>query len=134
MPRVQDLQGRLLIVMPEKVDRQVPGKYDPADRMTCTVVVLDGGPLQWGGTSPTSPRRNENVPYVIKGLWIRQTKLVEQLEEALRVRLAGGPGLALGRLWKTGAGQNDPYVLAAPNEQDAALYAQYVSSVNPFTL
>lgn len=137
MPRINDLQGRLLIVMPEKIERQVPGGrpgYAPQDRITATVVVLDGGPLQWGGTTPTSPRMTEQVPYVIKGLWVRQTKLVQQLEPALELRLSGGPGLVLGRLWKTGPGQNDPYVLATPTPQDGALYDQYVSQVNPFSL
>jgi hypothetical protein len=136
-PRIADLQSRLLIVMPEKVERQVPSNragFDPQDRMTCTVVVLDGGPLQWGGLTPNSQRMNEQVPYVIKGLWIRQTKLVSQLEDALALRLQGGPGLVLGRLWKTGTAQNDPYVLATPSPDDARLYDQYVSQVNPFSL
>lgn len=141
MPSVSDLQGRLLIIMPERIERQVPSKFTNndgtvklQDKLTATVVVLDGGPLQWGGTQPNSPRQSANVPYVIKGLWIVQKGLVVQLEEALAMRLAGGPGLGLGRLWKTGNAQNDPYVLAEPQQHEVEMYNQYVSQVNPFAL
>lgn len=134
LPKIADLQGRLLIIMPERIDLQQPGKFGTQDRMTCSVVVLDGGPLSWGGMQPGSQRMTEQVPYVIKGLWISQSKLREQLAEPLAMRLRGEPGLALGRLWKTGTGNNDPYVLAQPNAQDSALYDQYVSQVNPFAL
>jgi hypothetical protein len=141
MPKIGDLQGRLLIVLPESLQRGLASKFmgqngqaQTVDRLTATVVVLDGGPLQWGGTAPGSARQNADVPYVIKGLWIQQTKLIEQLDEPLRMRLAGQPGLALGRLWKTGTEQNAPYVLAAPSPQDAQQYDAYDSQVNPFAL
>jgi hypothetical protein len=134
MPKVADLQGRLLIIMPERLESGVTGKFGIQDRMTCTVVVLDGGPLSWGGMQPGQQRMTEQVPYVVKGLWISQAKLREQLAEPLAMRLRGEPGLALGRLWKTGTGGNDPYVLAQPSPQDAAMYDQYVSQVNPFAL
>lgn len=141
MPKIGDLQGRLLIIMPESLQRGLLSRFtnrdgspQAQDRLTATVVVLDGGPLQWGGTQPGSARQNADVPYVIKGLWIQQTKLIEQLNEPLQIRLGGGPGLALGRLWKTGTEQNAPYVLATPNDQDVQAYNAYVSQVNPFAL
>lgn len=139
IPKIGDLQGRLLIVMPETVVRGVASKFQGQggqqqfmDRMTCTIIVLDGGPLSWGGTTPGSQRQTVNTPHVVKGIWVQQTKLVEQLEEALRVRQSGGPGLALGRLWKTGPSNNDPYVLAAPQPQEIEQYNAYVSQQNPF--
>lgn len=141
LPKIADLQGRLLIVMPESLQHGIVSKFTNRDgsaqyqdRMTATVVVLDGGPLQWGGTQPGSQRQHGDVPYVIKGLWIQQSKLIEQLGEPLRMRQAGQAGLALGRLWKTGTAASDPYVLAAPSPEDAAQYDRYVSQVNPFAL
>ncbi len=142
-PRVADLQGRLLIVLPESIQRGVPSRYlgqngqaQTQDRLTATVIVHDGGPLAWfpKANGQTMAQRTENVPYVIKAMWIQQTKLIEQLEEPLRLRLQGQPGIALGRLWKAGPGANDPYVMAPPNPQDVALYDQYVSQVNPFAV
>lgn len=142
-PRIADLQSRLLLILPESIQRGIASRFagrdgqaQTQDKLTATVIVLDGGPLHW------TPKVNgvqqapqaTNVPHVIKGLWIQQTKLIEQLEEPLAMRQRGEPGLALGRLWKAGPGANDPYVLAAPTPQDGALYDQYVASVNPFTL
>lgn len=141
-PRIADLQGRLLLILPESVQRQIPSKFTNngqtvmQDKVTATVIVLDGGPLQWTPkvSGQLQQPRQENVPYVIKGMWIQQSKLIEQLEEALAMRLRGEPGLTLGRLWKAGTATNDAYVLAAPQPQDAATYDQYVAQVNPFTL
>lgn len=142
LPKVADLQGRLLIILPESIQRQIPSRFmnngvpSLQDKLTATVIVLDGGPLSWtpkqGGVM--GQPRTEQVPFVIKGLWIVQSKLIEQLEEPLAMRQRGEAGLALGRLWKTGPSNSDPYVLAQPSPQDAAMYDQYVSQVNPFAL
>ena len=143
MPKVADLQGRLVIILPERLERGIPSRFiDRAtgqpqlqDRMTATVIVLDGGPMHWTPSrngQPGQPQQAQ-VPMVIKGMWIQQTKLIEQLTEALTLRQQGNPrGLALGRLWKAGTGQSDPYVLAQPNQQDVQVYDQYVSHTNPF--
>jgi hypothetical protein len=141
-PKVADLQGRLLLILPERIEYGIPSRFmnngvpQVQDRLTATVIVLDGGPLNWtpSRNGQLGQPRSEQVPYVIKGMWIPQSKLIEQLQEALGVRQSGGPGLALGRLWKAGVGQNDPYVLATPSPQDSALYDQYVSTTNPFAL
>lgn len=146
-PRLLDMYGRLLLVLPEHIARGVASRFanrdgspQTQDKLTATVVVLDGGPLAFGGEPEKGPAgkgqhtQQVDVPYVVKGLWINQSKLIEQLEEALAMRLRGEPGLALGRLWKVGNAQNDPWVLAAPTAEDAALYDHYVSQVNPFSL
>ena len=146
-PRLLDMYGRLLIVLPEHVQRGVASRFtnrdgspQTQDKLTATVIVLDGGPLAFGGEPEKGPAgkgqhtQQVDVPYVIKGLWINQSKLIEQLEEALAMRLRGEPGLALGRLWKVGNAQNDPWVLAAPTPEDIAAYDRYVSQVNPFSL
>jgi hypothetical protein len=145
MPKVSDLQGRLLIVLPETIQRAMPSRFtgpggapQTQDRLTATVIVLDGGngPFTWTraaqGQQPQT--QTQGTPFVIKGLWIQQTKLIEQLEEALAMRLRGEPGISLGRLWKTGPSNSDPYVLASPNPQEVAEYDAYVSQVNPFAL
>jgi len=146
MPKVSDLQGRLVIILPERLERGIPSRFtDRAtgqpqlqDKMTATVIVLDGGPLHWTPSrngQPQPPRVEHNMPMVIKGLWITQSKLIEQLTEALTLRQQGNPrGLALGRLWKAGTAQSDPYVLAPANPQEVALYDQYVSRQNPFAV
>jgi len=140
-PRVGDLKSRLLLILPERCDRGVASKYKNddgsvrvQDKMIATCVVLDGGPLRWGATQQNPQGSTGNVPYVIKGLWILSSGLIAQLEDALALRLSGGPGIALGRLWQAGPAGNDPYVLADPSPQDAQLYDQYVSQVNPFAL
>lgn len=140
-PRVADLKARLLLIMPERCDRGIASKFTnddgtprTQDKMIATVVVLDGGPIAWG-QSPQNPQGTQaQVPHVIKNLWIQQTGLIAQLEQALALRLQGGPGLALGRLWQAGTAKNDPYVLADPQPQDVAIYDHYVSQVNPFSL
>lgn len=141
IPRLSDLTSRLLLFLPERLESAVPSKFRNDDgsvrtqpRMTATVIVLDGGPVIWGGQTPEKPRMQEQVPYVIKGMWINQTKIISQLDAALQLRLSGGPGLAIGRLWKTGTEQNSPYVLQEPSAQDVQIYNQYVSAVNPFAL
>lgn len=146
-PRLLDLYGRLLLVLPEHCARGVASRFtdrngqpQTQDKLTATVIVLDGGPLAFGGEPEKGPAgkgahtQNADVPYVVKGMWINQSKLIEQLEEALAMRLRGEPGLSLGRLWKVGNAQNDPWVLAAPTPEDAATYDRYVSQVNPFSL
>jgi hypothetical protein len=146
LPSIGDLQGKLLIIMPESVKRGVPSRFtnngvpQTQDQMTCTIVVLDDGqggqltfmPKQNG--QPTGQAQTVQLPYVIKGKWITQRKLVEQLEQALSMRLAGQPGLVFGRLWKTGTSNNDPYVLAQPQPHEVEIYNRYVSQTNPFSL
>lgn len=147
LPSIGDLQGRLLIIMPESVRRNVPSKFagqngaaQTQDQMTCTIIVLaDGGvnslqfmPKQNG--QPTGQMQTVQLPYVIKGKWITQRKLVEQLEEALAMRLRGEAGLVFGRLWKAGTGNNDPYVLATPQPHEVEVYNQYVTQTNPFAV
>lgn len=137
-PRISDLQGRLLIILPETIQRGLPSKFmgpngqpQTIDRMTCTVIVLDG-PIVWG---QPGQQQQAQAPMVIKGLWIQQTKLIEQLNEALTLRQQGDPrGLALGRLWKAGTAANDPYMLAAAQAHEVAVYDQYVAANNPFAV
>lgn len=141
MPKLSDLTGRLILFLPERLERGVPSQFKnddgsprSQDRLTATLVVLDGGPVVWGGQTPAKPRQQEQIPYVAKAFWISQSKIISQLDAALQLRLSGGAGLAIGRLWKTGTEQNSPYVLQEPNAQDVQIYNQYVSHTNPFAL
>ena len=141
MPRLSDLTGRLILFLPERLERGVPSQFKnddgsprSQDRLTATLVILDGGPVVWGGQTPATPRQQEQIPYVAKAFWISQSKIISQLDAALQLRLSGGPGLTIGRLWKTGTEQNSPYVLQEPNAQDVQIYSEYVSRVNPFVL
>lgn len=145
LPRIKHLAGgRLLIILPTALElgikskpRAEDGPNAPAkfyDKMTATVVVLDGGTLVWGGEFQGDERKSAEVPYVIKDLHITQKNIITQCRPALDLRLQGGPGLTVGRLWKTGPAQNDPYVVQEPNAQDLDIYNRYVSQVNPFAL
>lgn len=150
-----DMYGRLVLVFPLSLqqvpknpqfitdaDRAAGNIYQ--DRMTATVVVLDGGsvdnmaPLQWGGNPYAlggSPHTNSDpLPYVRKGMWINQSQIIGQCSPYLPGRERGGPngapGVAVGRIVKTGPNQNDPWYLTTPNEAELALANSYLGLVS----
>lgn len=150
-----DMYGRLVLVFPLSLqqvpknpqfitdaDRAAGNIYQ--DRMTATVVVLDGGsvdnmaPLQWGGNPYAlggSPHTNSDpLPYVRKGMWINQSQIIGQCSPYLPERERGGPngapGVAVGRIVKTGPNQNDPWYLTTPNEAELALANSYLGLVS----
>lgn len=140
-PPMSALNGRLLLILPEQLERDTPSNFvdektgapKRQDKLHATVIVLDGGQLQWGGGPQAAPTVAQ-VPHVIKDMWITQYGIISQTADALALRLTGGPGLVLGRLWKTGNAQNDPYVIADPNQQDVDTYNAFVQLGNPFAL
>lgn len=149
-----DMYGRLVLVFPLQL-QQVPknAKFltdaDRAagnlnqDRMTATLVVLDGGsvdnmtPIAWGGNPHAlggSPHTNSDpLPYVRKGMWINQSQVIGQCSPYLPGRERGGPngapGVAVGRIVKTGPNQNDPWYLTTPTEAELGLANSYLALV-----
>ena len=140
-PRVRDMVGRLLLVIPHKVET-VPNRKQPGEtqeRMTADVVVLDGGPLAYGGAPeklPSIPHdKTAQVPYRVDRLFISSAGLVSQSRQALAKRLQGQPGMVLGRLGTGEAKSADyspPYLLSMPTEQDKQIARQYLAGVDPF--
>lgn len=141
-PRVRDLYGRLLLVIPHKLEEGIPNRLQPGttqDRMTADVIVLDGGTLHYGGrpeaTPPTQHTKQVEVPHKIDRLFLSQAGLISQCRDALAKRLRNEPGMVLGRL-ATGeakeGGQNPPYLLTPPTEDEKNVARQYLATVDPF--
>ena len=141
-PRLRDLYGRLLLLVPTKLETGVPNRLQAGstqDRMTTDVIVLDGGPIAFGGTPEKTPPvphdKTAQVPHKTAGQYISSTGLISQCREALARRAQGQPGMVLGRL-STGtakeAGQNAPWLLLPPTDEDKQLARQYLAQVDPF--
>lgn len=141
-----DMYGRLVLIFPLSLQRvpRLPKYITPEqrargdveqDRLTATVVVLDGGQIQWGGTLYGPPEMQKPhtdsapVPYVRKAMWINQSRLISQLRDALPATPGGAPGMIAGRVAKTGPAQNDPWYLIGATEQEVALVRQYLEAV-----
>lgn len=141
-PRVRDMYGRLLLLIPHKLEEGIPNRLQPGttqDRMTADVIVLDGGALPYGGrpeaTPPVPHNKSAQVPLKVDRLFISQAGLISQCREALAKRLRGQPGMVLGRLAVGEAnapGQNAPYLLTPPTDADKQFARQYLAAVDPF--
>jgi hypothetical protein len=82
-PKLEDLNGRLLLVKPLKVERDVAGKFGKQDRITADIVVLDDP--------------DEGVREISK-MYLSQKGMVGMLEDCLR---PGKKSFVLGRLTMT---------------------------------
>lgn len=141
-PRLRDLYGRLLLVVPHKLEEGVPNRLQPGtvqDRMTADVIVLDGGPINYGGkpeaTPPVPHNKVAQVPHRTERMFVSSAGLISQCRDALAKRRVGQPGMVLGRLGVGDAkepGQNAPWLLTPPTEQDKQIARQYLSTVDPF--
>lgn len=141
-PRLRDLYGRLLLVVPTKLEQGVPNRLQPGstqDRMTADVIVLDGGPIAFGGkpeaVPPVPHDKTAQVPHKTPGMYISSSGLISQSREALAKRAQGQPGMVLGRLGvgtKKEEGQSAPWLLSVPTDADKTLARQYLAQVDPF--
>lgn len=141
-PRLRDMYGRLLLLVPLKLETGLPNRLQPGttqDRMTADVIVLDGGPIAFGGkpedVPPVPHDKTAQVPHRTRSQYISSAGLISQSREALAKRAQGQPGMVLGRL-STGTakeqGQNAPWLLTPPTDADKALARQYLAQVDPF--
>lgn len=151
---VADMYGRLVIIFPHVVqnvpkrpqhitDEQRARGDVNQDRMTATVVVLDGGspdnmaPIAFGGNPHVLGGRPHDqsapLPYVRKGMWINQSKVIAQVSDYMPGRSLAGPngapGAAVGRLVKEGPEQNAAWYLTTPNEAELNLANAYLGLV-----
>lgn len=147
--KLKDMFGRLVLFFPLAIQRvprspqyitaeqRARGDVDQ-DRLTATVVVLDDGqggqsPIAWGGDPyalPATPHTNSDpLPYVRKGMWINQSRLISQLRDALPATPGAAPGMIAGRVTKAGPNNNDPWYLIGATEAEVALVRQYLEAV-----
>jgi hypothetical protein len=142
-PRLRDLYGRLLLIIPHKLDEGIPNRLgkpgDTQDRMTADVIVLDGGPIAYGGTPEKIPAvphdKTASVPHKNSRMFLSQAGIISQCREALAKKLTSGqPGMVLGRL-AVGEAKGDqapPYLLTPPTEADKQIARGYLATVDPF--
>jgi hypothetical protein len=141
-PRLRELYGRLLILIPAKVE-VVPNRLgkpgETQDRMTADVVVLDGGTIHYGGKPeevPSVPHdKTAEVPHKFPSMFISSVALISQCRDALASRQQGKPGMVIGRLTKgedTGKG-NPPWILTPATDADKAIGRAWLASNDPFT-
>lgn len=150
-PDLPAMYSRLVIMFPLAIERvpRNPKYITPEqrakgnveeDRMTATVIVLDNGPgtppgqgvLSWGGNPHAmggSPHTNHDpLPYVRKGMWISQTRLVSQGRGLIPA--GGSPATPMvGRLARTGPENNAPWYLVGATPAELAIADQYLQAV-----
>lgn len=141
-PRLRDVFGRLVLIIPHKLEEGIPNTLQPGttqDRMTADVVILDGGQIEYGGapekTPPVPHDKVAQVPHKSPRMFISSVGLISQCREALDKRRRGGIGMVLGRLGvgkSDKPGQNPPYLLQNPTDADKSLARQYLATQDPF--
>lgn len=154
--KLPDMYGRLVIAFPHSLKRvprrpehitaeqRAAGNIDQ-DQMTVTFVVLDSGPgtapgtgfIDFGGAPhalpPTPHTDREMLPYVRKGMWINQSRLIGQLRDFMpggsMAGPGGAPGMVCGRLVKTGPESNAPWFLTTATPEELTTAGQYLAIV-----
>ncbi len=142
-PRPRDIYGRLVLVVPKRLEENVRNQMtgELQNRLTADVIVLDGGELHFGGapekTPPIPHTKTVQVPYKIDDMYISAPGIITACREALRKRKAGQIGMVLGR-WTVGEasrpGHNPPYLLREYTQEEAAVARAYLAAnpINPF--
>lgn len=150
-PKMRDLYGRLVLIMPKKLELGVATKWrDPVtqevkrqDRLTMDIVVLDGGPLAYGGdptaVPPVPHNKSAEVPVRFDGMYDSHTGIISQTRDALAnfQRQAAGQQLRQGEttmvLGRVTVGEKSgenkaPFILEPANEQDIARARAWVQA------
>lgn len=122
--------GRLVAIIPTRLERNVkaPGNEgNTQDRITADVLIIDGGPITYGGkpwARPPVPDTHvvQQLPYLATNVWISNKILVTQLERKV------GSGIVVGRLiyGEARGGNNAPYKLTEdPTPEEVAFVTQW---------
>jgi hypothetical protein len=148
--KLPHMYGRLVLVFPLSITRKPrnPQYITPEQRqrgdldqeqVTATFVVLDDGqggmqPIRFGGDPsafpPVPDTESAPLPYVRKGLWVTQSRVISQLRDFLPDPTVGRPGgLICGRMVKTGPARNDPWYITTATEAELGLAGQYMQLV-----
>jgi hypothetical protein len=144
--KLPDMYGKLCIVIPTAYDpaRQKNAQFIKAGesttqrQMTVTFVVIDDGtfrgqrPIEFGGKPyampPTPHNQSAPLPYINKGVWINQTRMIDQLMP----NLPGGPKageIVVGRPFKTSPEHNAPWYLSTPTHEELVFAQLYLDAV-----
>lgn len=89
-PRIADLNGRSVLMVPKRIEKglkdTLSDKPDATyDRITADILILDGGPLEFGG----NPLKNKphtmvvQTPYMAHGVFVSQGNLLTALEPCI---------------------------------------------------
>ena len=136
-PNIESLQGRLVVMIPRKLDPNAPDPNNPGQTRevyTVDLTVLDGGRLEYIYKEKGDPEKGtqdtlktwtvEEVspesPFQIQGYWVPQGGLIGRLKKA---HASAAPFLGVPAMVPTKA-QRDKGVTAAQVRQD---YAQWVA-------
>jgi hypothetical protein len=148
--KLAHMYGRLVLVFPLSLTRKPrnPQFITPEQRqrgdleqeqVTATFVVLDDGaggmqPIRFGGDPsafpPVPDTESAPLPYVRKGLWVTQSRVISQLRDFLPDPSTGRPGgMICGRVVKTGPARNDPWYITGASDAEIGLAQQYMQLV-----
>jgi hypothetical protein len=142
-PRMRDMYGRLLLVIPFKLEEGIPNRLgkpgDTQDRLTADVIVLDGGTIHYGGAPEKVPavphNKSAEVPLKRSRMFISNAGIISQCRQALAKKLTTGtPGMVLGRLavGEAKGDNNPPYLLQPATDADKQVARAYLATVDPF--
>lgn len=148
-PNLVAMYGRLVIAFPLAIetvprnpkyitDQQRAQGNVTQERMTVTFVVLDDGhggnsAIAYGGAPHEMPPRPHTqsapLPALSQALWISQSRMVQQLRPFLPAGSGAAPGMAVGRIVKSGPAHNDPWYLESANDRDMVIAQYYIDAV-----
>lgn len=125
-------KGRLVLIQPTHLDKNVPGvgkDAKPRDRITANVTVFDGPPIEAvidkDGEITHEFEEPLTPPFTLEGMYISQAVMVGQLRNALENK-----GRVLGRmaaLPPQTAGNSRAWCLASWNQKEAAFVTQWLT-------
>lgn len=148
--KLAHMYGRLVLIFPLSITTKArsekwitPEQRQRGDltqeQVTATFVVLDDGqggmqPIRFGGDPsafpPVPDTESAPLPYVRKGLWVTQSRVISQLRDFLPNVTTGQAGGAIcGRMVKTGPQRNDPWYITTATDAELALAGQYMQLV-----
>lgn len=143
-PRLDEMYGRLVLVIPKGMDKgkstEADGTTSVYDRMSADVIVLDGGPMPYGGKPngrpPTPHDKVAPIPHREVAMYISAKAIISMCRVAWDKRQRGEPGMVLGRL-NYGEQPADPkmtapWILDKASDADRALARQYLATIDPF--
>lgn len=143
-PRLEEMSGRLLLVIPKGMDKgkgtDDKGNATEYDRMTADVIVLDGGPMAYGGKPtgrpPVPHDKVGQIPWREVGMYITGKAIISQARDAWAKRQRNEPGMVVGRL---GYGEQPadpkfqaPWVLEKATPADKDIARAYLATIDPF--
>lgn len=147
-PRFRELYGRLIILVPKKLELGVAsgrfknpdGSPTTQDRMTADIIVCDGPTIHYGGEPEKIPpiphTKTAEVPVKFADAYLSFAGIISQCRDALAARQAGRPGMVIGRLTKgtDDSKGNPPWLLTPATDADKALGRQALAAVtaDPF--